>query len=434
VGWAEAVIAAQTFIPAVLFVPGLSSVRTVSRVAAYAVAPLAWVAVALLGRRGAGSGSFPARPWLLACAVWLGLSVFHPHANSPVSAAAQAALYVSVFAPAFWAPSVVTSGRQVRLLLAVLFLCNGLSAAVGVGQVFRPATFNPPVIPALSNQFGGQDLMYESADGRRILRPCGLTDTPGAAATAGMGAALIGLCWALRPVAAWKRLGSLALAFLGVAVIYYSHVRAAMVMLAICLAVLTALLVAQKNYRQAVLLASGGAVLLAVALAWVASSVGGAVTERFMTLVQGDPVQLYKNSRGAFVQQAFEDLLVRYPLGYGMGWRGMINAYFGDPHRPSSVWVEVMWSAWVVDGGFPLLLAYVGALGAAMFDSVRIALTCRDRELAYWAAVIVAANLSVLADCFSFVPFLAPIGVQFWLLAAALHSAARPPAGGRSRQ
>jgi len=30
--------------------------------------------------------------------------------------------------------------------MMILLLCNGLSALVGLGQVFRPGTFNPPVI------------------------------------------------------------------------------------------------------------------------------------------------------------------------------------------------------------------------------------------------------------------------------------------------
>ena len=84
----------------------------------------------------------------------------------------------------------------------------------------------------MQNIFGGEDLMYEMAAGRKILRPCGLTDTPGAVSPAGATAALIGLCWALRPIAFWKRLASLGLAFVGVAVIYFTHVRSAMVMLA----------------------------------------------------------------------------------------------------------------------------------------------------------------------------------------------------------
>ena len=60
-----------------------------------------------------------------------------------------------------------------------------------------------------------------------------------------------------------------------------------------------------------------------------------------------------------------------------------------------------------------------------MYDSARIALTTPDREVAFWGAVIVAFNLSVVAACFSYVPFLTPIGAQFWLLSAALHAADR---------
>ena len=170
-------------------------------------------------------------------------------------------------------------------------------------------------------------------------------------------------------------------------------------------------------------LATLGAVVVLGASLWVARSSGSAVTERLMTLFTSDPGKLYHESRGGFVQHAFEEVIWEHPLGYGMGWWGMTNVSFGDPSVPSKVWVEVMVPAWVYDGGFPLLIGYVGALGVAMYDSTRIALTCKDRDLAYWAAVIVAFNLSIVATCFSFVPFLAPIGLQFWLLSAALHAA-----------
>ena len=39
-----------------------------------------------------------------------------------------------------------------------------------------------------------------TADGRKFLRPCGLTDTPGGASGAGSTAAVLGLCLALRPI------------------------------------------------------------------------------------------------------------------------------------------------------------------------------------------------------------------------------------------
>jgi hypothetical protein len=429
-GWLEWFVLSQTIFPALMFVPGLSAIRTPLRMAAYAMAPVAWFMVARSGRRRAGSDSFPARPWLLATSAWLVLSILHPNSYSLVASTAQAALYISVLSPAFWAPTALTATVQLRRLMLVLFLCNAASAVVGIGQVFRPQTFNPPVIPAMNNMFSGEDLMYETGDGRKILRPCGLTDSPGAAAPAGMAAAMLGLCWALLPVAAWKRLASLGLAFLGVAVIYYTQVRFTLVMLGICIAGLTGLLMLRRDAKKAVLLSTLGAVLLIGALGWVASSTGSVVTDRFMTLFTGDPGKLYQESRGGFVQNAFEEVLWRYPLGYGMGWWGMIQASFGNRAVPSPIWVEVMWPGWIYDGGFPLLIAYAGALAVAMLDSVRIALRSKDRELAYWAAVIVAFNLSVLATTFSYATFLSPLGVQFWMLAAALHAAdarAQPP-------
>ena len=41
----------------------------------------------------------------------------------------------------------------------------------------------------------------------------------------------------------------------------------------------------------------------------------------------------------------------------------MIYASFGNTGVPTKVWVEVMWPAWIYDGGFPLLIGYVGAHG-----------------------------------------------------------------------
>jgi hypothetical protein len=103
----------------------------------------------------------------------------------------------------------------------------------------------------------------------------------------------------------------------------------------------------------------------------------------------------------------------------------MMHSLFADPNRISLVWVEVMVQAWIYDGGLPLLVGYGGAVLVALYDTGRIALSCRDRELAFWAAVVLALNLSVAATCFSYVTFLSALGPQFWLLAAAVHAADR---------
>ena len=79
--------------------------------------------------------------------------------------------------------------------------------------------------------------------------------------------------------------------------------------------------------------------------------------------------------------------------------------------------------AWIIDGGIPLLVGYCGAIGLAMFDTLRIALKSPDRDVAYWGVVIFAFNMSQVATCFSYITFLSPLGVQFWLLAAMIHAA-----------
>src|SRR3954471_13895720 len=84
-GWLELFVLSQTFLPALLFVPGLSAGRTPIRIAAYAIAPVAWSFLARRGSRRPGSDSFPARPWLLASAAWVGLSVLHPNSYSIVA-------------------------------------------------------------------------------------------------------------------------------------------------------------------------------------------------------------------------------------------------------------------------------------------------------------------------------------------------------------
>ena len=423
-GWLEWVIVSQTILAALLFVPGISAIRTPVRVSAYLVAPLAWAVILVRGRTRPGNRSFPARPWLIFCTVWLLLEIFHPNTYSMTTGLAQVALYVSILSPAFWVATSLESSRQIGRLMAILFLCNALSTVLGIAQVYKPNIFLPPYIPAMHNAYNGEDLIYQTSDGRRLLRPCGLTDTPGGVFIAGQATALLGLCWALRPMAVWKRLACLVLAFLGVAVIYYTQIRTAIVMLAICLVALTFMFFLQRNLRAAAMLSGGGVIMAVGSLLWVARSAGNVIWERFVgTLINKNAGQLFHQSRGAFVQGALEDTLFKYPLGYGLGWWGMIQATFGNRDRPSPIWVEVMIPGWIYDGGIPLLVGYMGALGVAFYSSVRIALTTRDRELAFWAAVIVALNLSSLATTMSFITFLSPMGLQFWILAAALHAA-----------
>ena len=148
-GWLEWFLVAQTFIPALLFVPGVSLLRVFTRIAAFVIALVAWSAIRQSRRQAPRGPEFPAMPWLLACMVWLGLSIFHPTTNSLASGIAQAAMYLTVMSPAFWAPAALVSSRQVSRLIIIMFLCSATSTLVGIGQVYRPTIFNPPAIPAI---------------------------------------------------------------------------------------------------------------------------------------------------------------------------------------------------------------------------------------------------------------------------------------------
>jgi hypothetical protein len=158
------------------------------------------------------------------------------------------------------------------------------------------------------------------------------------------------------------------------------------------------------------------------ALTWVIANSGLVVVERFIGLSSQDfGKSYYESGRGKFVAHALTVMIWESPLGCGLGRWGTINGVFGDPS--GGLWVEVMINAWVVDGGIPLLVLYNFAVVLAMVNTIRIALRSRDRDLAFWAAVIFAAELSILATCFSYVTFVTPIGMQFWLLASIVHAA-----------
>jgi hypothetical protein len=429
-GWLEWFLIAQTFIPALLFLPGIGQVRVLIRVATFGVALLAWVSIYQSGKALPGSRSFAAGAWLKCASGWLLLMVLSPGTNSILAGLAHAMLYIAVFSPAFWAPSVLAKPGQLGRLMMILLLCNGLSALVGLGQVFRPGTFNPPVIPGVNNLDGSDNalsslaLTYEDAHGNKIIRPCGLSDQVGSAAGAGSIAAMVGLAFALRPIGIFRRLVCLMLAFFGVAVIYYSQVRMILLMLVICLAVLVAVFVMQKNYGYATLLGGLAAVMIVGALSWVMATSGRVVVERFLGLANDNLSTVYaKSNRGGLVMEALTRTMWDSPMGVGLGWWGTIYGAFGDRSRPTTVWVEVMIPAWIVDGGIPLLLLYAGAICFAMGNTLRVALRSRDAEVRFWAAVVLASNLSVVATCFSYVTFVTAIGLQFWLLSAVVHAA-----------
>jgi len=89
------------------------------------------------------------------------------------------------------------------------------------------------------------------------------------------------------------------------------------------------------------------------------------------------------------------------------------------------IWAEIQFTGWMIDGGVLMIALYVGALIVTAFAQYRVARALQFSRLAQCGAVILAADLGTAAMIFSFTPFVAQVGIQYWFLAAALHGVAQ---------
>ncbi len=425
-GLAEWFVVAQTLIPALLYVPGAQSFRLPIRIASYTIALVGFVAWWF--KRGAHrSVPHPSERWLLLAVAYLAVMLFHPLTSGLLAGVAQVMLYVAIFCAVFWAPAYVERPRQLVRILAIMLICNGLNSVVGVLQVYDPDRWMPR---ELSFVYSGSRMAMDIAtyigpDGRRIVRPPGLFDTPGAVCGAGTVAALLGLVFALERFAWWKRLGALALSLAGISAIYLSHVRASLVVTLGMMAVYAATLAVQGERKRLTAFAGLAGALVVVGLMGSVVLGGPSIQERFSTLLQDDPGSIYYSSRGQQLASGFNELLDEYPFGAGLARWGMMRGYFGDPSNLDStaLWAEVQPNAWMLDGGIFLLGLYSAALLAAALFEWRLISRLFNREDRMWAAVVTAVNIGTLALVFTFVPFATQVGLQYWFLEGALHGA-----------
>jgi hypothetical protein len=119
--------------------------------------------------------------------------------------------------------------------------------------------------------------------------------------------------------------------------------------------------------------------------------------------------------------------LPKYPWGAGLGRWGMMNAYFGKNGNPltDQIWVEIQWTGWLLDGGIPLIFAYTSALVFAIYLTLKISFDRQRRdELSFWGAVIFSYNIGIIMITFNYPVFISQMGMEFWLLNAALFVAA----------
>jgi hypothetical protein len=149
------------------------------------------------------------------------------------------------------------------------------------------------------------------------------------------------------------------------------------------------------------------------------------VFDRFYGIYETGVVTSFQQNRGGFIEQTFSHMIFEYPLGAGAGRWGMMNYHFArfDTNLPHGIWVEIQPTGWVVDGGIPLLLAYSGAVAAAMWQLYRISDPRYGGPLSYAAAVVFCSNLFVVGQSFAGPTFNTTLGIYFWLPTAAVLAA-----------
>jgi hypothetical protein len=425
-GFPEWFIIGQTLLPALLLLPGTQVIRVWIRAASYGIS--------LLGlvwwwhrKQAPHVRAHPAEVWLAGALVFLGFMVFHPETNSYLAGLAHVGLYLAVLAPVFWAPGLVQGPQHLARLLVLMFICNGINSIVGILQVYNPEVWMPAEFSRVvtSSAYGLDAISYIGPGGKRIIRPPGLFDAPGAVCAPAMITVLLGLMFCLGKVGLWKKVLASTLTLAGMAAIFLTHVRSSLIVVACMVLVGGSILVfiQRERLKGTVLVGLCGS-LLFVAFTFAVGLGGPSISERFGSLFEEDPFELYYKSRGEQLEDGYNIYLVEYPLGAGLGRHGMVNAYFGDPYnRQAPLWAEVQPNAWLLDGGSVLLILYTGALVVSTLHDFVMA-SWGEPQLRFWAMAVLAANFGTLALIFSYTPFSSQIGIQYWLLTGALQGAA----------
>ena len=307
---------AQVAGPAILYLPGTQAFRIPLRISVFGLSILGLI-LCVGGRRVAWL--HPAWKALVFAAAYMTLMIFHPTTNTTLAGLASVGMHLAVVAPIFWVPDYFLGDfKRLARLLTILWVLNGASTMVGIMQVrdpdrWMPAEFSTAVT---SMKHGMAIVQYRGSDNRKIIRPPGLGDSPGAACGAGLFVASVGIAYLGLPVSNWRRIIALVMGSAGISVIFLTHVRSALLVLIGSAVVFTAVMAVQKRLTTVlILLASMGACGFGSFL--YATSVGGQETvNRFATLTENDPTTVLERSgRLIMVTHAFETLILEYPFG-----------------------------------------------------------------------------------------------------------------------
>jgi len=420
--WIELFLAAQFLWGVAMFIPGAQQYRGYVRALPY-IASLGllvlYVPLSVRGSRPRGLAL------LLASLALLVLNLLQP--TTPWSAGiAQCVFQLSIAAPMFWAYKGVRSPERLNRVLILVFLMNFASAGLGVLQVYFPDQFMPPQFNLNLAEDYLATLTYIGRGGRLVVRPPGLTDQPGGAALAGALTVLLGLGLSLDVKSEFRRVGLLGASAVGLAVIYLTQVRSALLMVIVGVALLSVLAFRQGRIAAGAWISVSGGTLVIAAFLW-ASSVGGAsVEQRFLNIRDQGVLETYQENRGHYITNTVGELLDQYPLGAGVGRWGMMSAYFGDPSdfRSPPFYVEPQITGWLLDGGIPMWLLYGGAIMFSLLAGWKMTRSL-DIGLAKLALIVVPVQVFVAGLGMAGPIFNTQMGILFWMMASALHGAER---------
>ena len=420
--WILGVIVVQVVCQLALLFEQLAPLRLIFRVSSFGFSVFAFAM--LVGSSGY-LGNAPAKKLAIAVLLIVAFNiVIHPTTSSLVGGLATLGFYFAIIAPVFWVPNLIVTRDLFTKLIWAIFLFHLLSTTFGVLQTFYPGRFQPALSKVISNSiYKGDNLKITLADGQEAYRPMGLTDIPGGAGVAGFYTVVFGLgIWLTSNRQMAKVIGAVGI-FLGAYCIYLSQVRSLLVLIAIIAIALFFVSIRLGRIKFAVQVAILIPVVLVGAFAWATMIGGEATVDRFSTLMDGSPTDVYQQNRGGFLAHTLYVLLPEYPLGAGLARWGMMNAYFGGLNRAAyPIWAEIQWTGWLLDGGVPLVIFYPLAVAIAAWNTYRAAFYSPDEWLSGWGLLLVAYSVGLFAQTFGSVPFSSQFGLEFWLLQSAFWS------------
>ncbi len=423
--WVEWFVYLQFLWGALLFIPGSQAYRPIIRALPYASSAI--LLLLFLPQRSSWTKAPGSASFMLAALGVLVANLLHPTTQF-MAGVAQCVFQLMIAAPVFWAWKAVRTEEHLLKIVRLVFLLNVLSAGVGALQVYVPDVFLPPQFSALGMQLSEtwvDEMSYEGAGGRTIVRPPGLTDQPGAASVAGTIAAVLGLGLTLVSKRNPTRVLCLGGAALGLFVLYLTQVRSLLLMCVAAFIVMAALMFRRGRFAAGTWLLTGGGALVLSAFVWAVSVGGDRVERRFTEITQRGAMQTYRENRGHFLSYTLGELLDEYPFGAGVGRWGMMYIYFGDPTDLASppIYVEIQPTGWLLDGGVALWVCYGGALLAALATAWRLSTQRFSAPVADLASVVLPVLLAIVGMGLASPIFNTQIGILFWFLAASLYGA-----------